>query len=134
MLFRVLRLLARQGLALRGDSVITAACETVDGNIHMSSEPDSNVHQLFEFVVGFDERLFKKKTNKYISTDIRNEMLEVMALTVLRGIVSSIRGRKFTIMVDETTDSSTKEQCIIVLRWVDNNLVPRDWSARHSSS
>ena len=26
-------------------------------------------------------------------------------------------------MVDETTDLSTKEQCVIVIRWVDDQLV-----------
>ena len=29
-------------------------------------------------------------------------------------------------MVDETTDSSTNDQCVIVLHWVDNDLVPHE--------
>ena len=49
-----------------------------------------------------------------------------MALTILRGIASRIRGKKYTIMVDETTHSSTKEQCVLVLRWVDDELEPHE--------
>lgn len=47
--FRSVQLLAHQGLTLYGDSVVTATRETVDGNTHTSSEPDSNVYQLLEF-------------------------------------------------------------------------------------
>lgn len=49
-------------------------------------------------------------------------MPEVMALTALRGIASSICGRMFTAKVDKTTNSSTKEQCVLVLRWVDDHM------------
>lgn len=46
-----------------------------------------------------------------------------MGLTVLREVVSSIQAACFyTIMSDEATDCSNKEQVVIVLRWVDENL------------
>ena len=50
-------------------------------------------------------------------------MLEVMALKVLRDIASSLQNATFfTIMVDETVDSSNREQAVLVLRWVDDSL------------
>ena len=96
--------------------------------IHVS-ESDSNLHQLLELVSTYDARVAEwihKKSNNYTSSDICNELLGLMALAILRGIASRIRGRIYTIMVDETTDSSTKEQCVLVLRWVDDELEPHE--------
>ena len=68
-----IRFLVRQGLALRGDG---------------AGEPDSNFIQLLQLraqdesngkLVGW----MKRKSNKYISHDIQNEILQVMALRVL---------------------------------------------------
>ena len=53
---------------------------------------------------------------------MQNEMLKVMSLRILRDIASKIKKRQFTIMVDETTDAGTEEQCVVVIRWVDNGL------------
>ena len=72
-----------------------------------------------------DEQLaewLRRKSNKYTGHDMQNEMLQVMALHILRKIALSIQSTKFTIMVDETTDVSTNEQVLIVLRWVDQHL------------
>ena len=103
-LLSTIRFLACQGLALRGDA----------------SEEDSNYTQL----LGIDDpRIFewvRKKTNKYSSQCIQNEMLTIMSLTILRKIVANVQSAMFyTIMVDETTDFSNKEQVVLVLRWVD---------------
>ncbi len=118
-ILRAVQFLARQGLALRGKTEVSSS----------SSEPDSNLCQMLSFVGGFDERMTKwlqRKNNKYTSPDISNEILQTMALTIVRNISSSIRGRKFTVMIDETTDCSTTEQCVICLRWVDQDLVPHE--------
>ena len=65
----------------------------------------------------------EKKQNKYSSGDIQNEVLQIMALSILREISSSIRETDwFTIMADECTDVSNKEQFVICLRWVDVDL------------
>ena len=41
----------------------------------------------------------------------------------LRSVVESVRSLPFlTIMVDETTDASNKEQVVICFRWVDDKL------------
>ncbi len=41
-----------------------------------------------------------------------------MALNLLRNIADNVRTSKCNIMIDETTDVSTTEQVVIVLRWV----------------
>ena len=105
-ILRSIQFLARQGLPLQG-----VASSTIP-NI---TEPDSNLHQLLDLVSAYDPRVsewIRKKSNKYASPAICNEVVELMAHTVLRGITSPICGRKFTIMVDETTDSSKREQCV----------------------
>ena len=53
----------------------------------------------------------QKKTGKYISHDIQNEMLKIMALSILRKIAVNLRATEFyTIMVDECTHISNHEQ------------------------
>lgn len=105
-----IRFLARQACALRGDH----------------DESDSNFVQLLKLRGEDDPKLFewmKKKTNKYTSSDMQNEMLEVMGLSILRDIASCIQNASFfTIMADETTDKSNREQVVLVLRWVDDDL------------
>ena len=45
-----------------------------------------------------------------------------------------VHASKFTIMVDETTDISTTEQVVIVLRWVGTDLdVHEDFIGLHST-
>ena len=64
----------------------------------------------------------EKKTDKYTSPEMQNEIHKTMAMQVLRSIVESLRSVPFlTIMVDETTDISNKEQVVICFRWVDDN-------------
>ena len=65
----------------------------------------------------------QKKTDKYTSPEMQNEMLKVMALHILRNIAASLHSTPLlTLMVDETTDESNKEQVVICLRWVDSSL------------
>lgn len=74
-----IRFLARQGLALRGDK----------------DESDSNFIQLYHLRGEDDTRMEKwlqKKTNKYTSADVQNEVLQLMALRVglrLRHFINS---------------------------------------------
>ncbi len=104
-----LRFLARQGLPLRGH-------DDTDGNfiqlMHLRSVDCPEV-----------QAWMKKKTNKYISHDIQNECLQIMALQILREVSQNIRGSAcFTIMADECTDISNKEQFTICIRWVGEDL------------
>ena len=102
--------LARQGLPLRGDG----------------TEDDSNYTQLLRLRGIDDLRVFdwmKRKSSKYTSADIQNEMLMVMSLNVLREVARNLQNTLFyTVMVDEATDCSNKEQVVLVLRWVDDTL------------
>lgn len=74
-----------------------------------------------------DQLLMKwkgKKTNKYTSPEIQNELIETMANKVLRNIITHIQKSSFyTIMADETADASNTEQLVICLRWVDNDFI-----------
>ena len=109
-----IRYLARQGLALRGHK----------------DEADSNFSQLL-LLRGIDcpalLTWLKKKANKYTSGEIQNEFLEIIALHILRQICSDIaKNGFFTIMADECTDVSNKEQFVICIRWVDNTLTSHE--------
>ena len=47
-----------------------------------------------------------------------------MSLTILHSLISDIQKSLFyTIMVDEAMDKANKEQVVLVLRWVYNNLI-----------
>ena len=104
------RFLARQGLALRGDG----------------DEVDSNLHQLL-VLRGEDysamSKFLERQQLKYTSPEVQNELLSIMALQILRNVAANIQTAvHYTVMVDETTDQSNKEQVVLVLRWVDEAL------------
>ena len=68
-----------------------------------------------------------KKTNKYTSGDIQNKLLQVMALCILCDVGASIKDSSwYTVMADECTDVSNKEQFIICIRWVDADLLDHE--------
>ena len=65
----------------------------------------------------------KRKTNKYTSPEIQNEILKIMAKHVLRQISNCIQRSPFiAIMIDETTDISNHEQTTVVIRWISESL------------
>ena len=54
-----------------------------------------------------------------------------MSLTFLREISKNIQNSVYyTIMADEVTNSSNKEQFVVCLRWVDHDLVTHEELAR----
>ena len=64
----------------------------------------------------------EKKTNKYTSVDIQNKILTTMAHHILQVLISFPDESAFlTIMVDETTDSISRKQVVICMRWVDTD-------------
>ena len=107
-----LKFLARQGLPIRGDG---------------EGEQSGNLSQLLALRSQDDPKLvewLKKKTDKYTGHDMQNEIVQVMGHRILRQIADRIKASGwFFIMVDETTDISTKEQVVFALRWIDD-----DWS------
>jgi len=92
------RFLARQGIAFRGDG----------------SEDDSNFIQLLKLRANDDSCILdylSKKTDKYTSGTIVNEIIETMALKILQKIAGCIQNEVwYSIMADEVTDSSNREQ------------------------
>lgn len=77
-----IRFLARQGIPLRGDG----------------DEDNGNYIQLLKLRGLDDHRVFdwlKKKSSKYISSDIQNEMLKVMSLNILRELAKRIQNSMF---------------------------------------
>ena len=106
--------LSRQGIALRGDG----------------EEKDSNFIKLL-LLRSIDNTtilsMLDKKTDKYTSPIIQNEMLKIMGLQVLREIAGSIQKAKyFSLMADEVTDVSNREQVAICIRWVDIDFQPHE--------
>ncbi|CAN1247345.1 Zinc finger MYM-type protein 1 [Linum grandiflorum] len=59
------------------------------------------------------------KNAKYTSPDIQKEIVHVLAKMVRRQIFEEIGDSKFSIIMDEASDESRKEQMAIVLRFVD---------------
>ena len=77
------RFLARQGLPLRG---------------HGDQECDSNFMQLLKLISEDDHNFdswIKKKTDKYTSPEMQNEILKVMAHHILRQVVESLKTASF---------------------------------------
>ena len=109
-----LRFLGRQGLPIRGDG----------------DETDGNYIQLLTLRGEDDSRMLewlKRKNEKYTCAEVQNEMLQIMALSVLRDIAQNIRNSVYySIMADETTDVSNREQCVLVLRHVDDDHVAHE--------
>ena len=68
----------------------------------------------------------KRSQDHFTSPDVQNELLQMMALTVIRRITASVAGKKFAVMVDETTDVSNCEQLVFCVRFVDDELNPHE--------
>jgi len=109
-ILQCIRFLARQGLPLRD----------------IGGDSDSNLMQLLYLQCIDCPELsvwLRKKTDKYISHDIQNEMMRIMAMQILRQICATMRESGwYTLMADECTDISNKEQFTICIRWVGEDL------------
>ena len=103
MLLKILqniRFLGRQGIALRGHNDL-----------------ESNFIQLLNLRACEDQKIvnwLKKKSDKYTSPEIQNEMLQIMALEILRDIaaVNLQNASFFTIMADETVLTRRNLCCV----------------------
>ena len=107
------RFLARQGLALRGHESNSGNVEELL-NKREADCPDVKVWR-------------NTRYKKFTSWAIQNELLELMAHSVVRQICTNIRtAESFAIIVDGTTDINTQEQESIVVRYVATDLVPHE--------
>ncbi|CAC5373377.1 unnamed protein product [Mytilus coruscus] len=105
-----LKFLGRQGLPLRGradDSTSNFNQMNV-----LRCEDNPNVR---EWLV--------RKSEKFTSPEIQNELLKIMSQILVRGISEDIRNSLyFALMADETTDVSNMEQLVVCIRWIDEQL------------
>ena len=100
-----LKFLLRQGLAIRGH-------EEMEGNLMqlllLQAEQCPDL-----------KRFIHEK--KYLSGDIVNEFIALMGNVVLHELLSEIRvANIFSLIADEASDVSHKEQLCITVRWVDS--------------
>ena len=109
-----MRFLGRQGQLIHGDG----------------DESDGNYIQLLMLRGEDDSRMLdwlKRKNEKYTCAEVQNEMLQIMALSILRDISQNIKTSVYySIMADETTHVSNREQCVLVLKHVDDDLVAHE--------
>ena len=104
-----LQFLTRQGLALQRDN----------------SDDDSNFIQTLKLRAKDIPQLtnwMKRKQNKFMSHDIQNEIIQIMVNQITRDITAN-RNNFFSIICDEYTDISNREQLSFCIRWVDKFLV-----------
>ena len=107
-IIETLRVFARQSMALRGNG------ENSDFYQFLLVEGRRNP--------GFGKWL-QKTTCKYTSHDIQNEIIEIMALEILREVIQSVKNANFySIMADETQDVSNTEQLSFFVRSVGENF------------
>ena len=104
-----LQYLCRQGQAIQGDSDEESNLIQL---LKLRSKDDGDLQSFLE----------KGKREKYVSHDIQNELISIMANHVLKKIVEDIGSSFFSIIADEYTDINNKEQLTICVRWVDNEL------------
>ena len=91
-----------------------------------NTDNESNFIQLLK-LRGKDQPLLLKwlerKEDRYTSHDIQNEIIAaIMANHIIRDLVSEMKGGFFSIICDDYTDISNKEQLTICIRWVDKEL------------
>ena len=102
-IIETIQFLGRQGLALRGDG----------------SDENSNFMQLLKLrskdFLKLKEWL-EKKTGKYTSHDVQNELLKLMAHQILRDLTDEMRDSFYATIYDEYTDISNKEQLTLCLK------------------
>lgn len=99
-----LRFLARSGLSIRG---------------HLASDGDlmQLLEQRREDVPAL--RTWLNKRDRWLSGDVQNEILKIMAHSVQRMLIDRITQAPFyAIMADSTTDTSGQEQFSVCIRYV----------------
>lgn len=107
--------LGRQGLALRGNQ-----------------SDEGNLSQLLKLRSDDDSMLFEwlnSRAHDYTSPKIQNDMLSIMANSIIRDIATEIRSQpqlQYSIIIDGTQDITGTKQESICLCYIDHNLIPRE--------
>ena len=62
-----------------------------------------------------------KKTEIYTRHDAQNEIINLMSNQIMRNLLEPVRSCIFSVMYDEYTEVSNKEQLMFCMRWVNND-------------
>ena len=83
------------------------------------NDQESNFIQLIKLRGTDDPNIMKhlgQNTDKYTCHQVQNEIIQIMALSVLRKISEDFHSSPdFSLMADEVTDASNREQVVICL-------------------
>lgn len=105
-IFSTLNFLAQQGLAIRG-----AGGGQESNYIQLLQIRSNDIPELKEYLTA--------SGRKWLSADIQNEILAIFSRSLLESILDEIRASDyFSILLDETPDSSKLEQISICVRVV----------------
>ena len=123
-LLKIVMLCGKQGLPLRGhrDDGVNFEHVSADSN-------QGNFLELVHFRSETDEVLASHlkhapRNALYTSKTIQNSLIEVVRQCMLKDIISEVKkARYYTIIADEVTDLSNKEQLSLALRYVLNGSV-----------
>ncbi len=116
-MFSIVRWLATQNIAFRGNG------DGADGNFR------SFVETFRPFMPDLEIFLAAcPKNATYMSWKIQNELIQIIDLLVVDEMLKPIiRDKKpFSVIMDETTDSSTKLQVAISVRYTNSNGTPEE--------
>ena len=107
-----LRGVARCGVAVRGH-------EEKDGNLRRLLEERS--------ATSAEMRSWLNRQTNFLSHEIQNELLEIMARMLQEDLVSDVRSAPFfSLIADTTTDVSATEQLSVCFRYVDDAMKPKE--------
>ena len=118
-IFHVVRFLAANGLPFRGDD----ECLDFDGGLSGGLFLNTLQHLVFEMQPDLATLAKKMPRNaKYLSSDVQNEIIEILATLVREKHALRIRKSElYTIMADGTTDKNHEEIQGVVIRFIDVN-------------
>lgn len=120
----------RQNIPLRGHHDSTLDVERAPSGQH------GNFWALLQFRATAGDEVLKNhlaqssRNATYTSSRIQNQILDVLGSTIVRRIVHRVeKACYYTLIADEVTDCSNKEQLSLVLRYVnpDDNLIREDF-------
>lgn len=121
-------LCGRQNIPLRGH-------RDAGTDLELACEGHGNFWALLQFRISSGDTLLREhlttapKNATYVSPDIQNQVIQVLGDHILHKILINVKGAKyFSVIADEVTDSSNKEQLGVVLRYVNptDNCIRED--------
>ena len=113
-IFHVLRVLTRQGEAIRGHTY-----EESNFVQHLKCVAEILKAEGNEALTAW----MNKKTFRFISPVIQNEIVQWMALDILETVTENVKKANFfSILLDESRDVSNNEQAAFSVRFVDSNF------------